>query len=81
MFLMPALSALGNGLLLALESGIYFDIRQFCIIERMSDFFTITLEAFCTDANVDFDNLIGQGATFELRRGHESRYGPGSSRR
>lgn len=73
MFLMPAMTALGNGLLLALESGIYFDIRQFCIIERISDFFTIALEAFYTEANVDFDYLIGQRATFELHRGNESR--------
>ena len=35
MFSMPALSALGNGLLLALESDIYFDIQQFRIIDHL----------------------------------------------
>jgi type VI secretion system secreted protein VgrG len=39
----------------------------------MSDFFSITLEAFCADANVDFGDVIGRSAEFELRRGRESR--------
>ena len=38
----------------------------------MSNFFTITLEAYCADAKVDFGDVIGRGAAFELRRGLES---------
>ncbi|MBK9265696.1 MAG: type VI secretion system tip protein VgrG [Polyangiaceae bacterium] len=72
-YLVPAISAVGNGLSLALESGIPFDVRRFCIRERMSDFFTIELEAHCEDANVDLSDVVERRARFELHRGVESR--------
>lgn len=77
MFSMPALKARGNVRPLALELGISLEICKFCVLERISDFFSITLEAFCEDANVDVGAIIDFGARFELRRGVESRAWPG----
>jgi len=70
---MPAITALGGGLLLTLEAGFSFDVRRFRVIEKMSECFGITLEAFNDDPNIDLGEVLEHGATFELRRGEESR--------
>ncbi|WP_269749927.1 type VI secretion system Vgr family protein [Polyangium fumosum] len=58
---------------LALDSQIALDVRRFSIAEGMSSLFSITLEAFSTDAALAFDELVGQRARFTIRRGAEER--------
>jgi type VI secretion system secreted protein VgrG len=42
------------------------DIRHFAVQEQMSAIFTVSLTVECTNANIDFDAVVGKDATFTL---------------
>ncbi|TKD12432.1 contractile injection system protein, VgrG/Pvc8 family [Polyangium fumosum] len=70
---LPSIRPPGGALSLALDSQITLDVRQFSISEGMSNFFSVNLEAFSTDAALVFDEVVGQRARFTIRRGAEER--------
>ena len=45
------------------------DVRHFAVQEGMSQIFNITLTAVSRNANIDFDSIVGQDASFTLRAG------------
>jgi type VI secretion system secreted protein VgrG len=62
-----ALGAHRNHLRLSVASGDVLDIRQFTVHQRMSALFEISLVAHAESANVDFDAVIGQEASFTIQ--------------
>ncbi len=70
---LPSIRPTGGTLSLAFSSAISLDVRRFSIVEGISTLFSITLEAFSTDAALDFDEIVGQTARFIIQRGAEAR--------
>ncbi|TKC97963.1 type VI secretion system Vgr family protein, partial [Polyangium fumosum] len=70
---LPSIRPPGGALALVLASGISVDVRRFSIVEGLSALFRVTLEAFSTDAALDFEEVVGQTARFTIQRGSEAR--------
>ncbi|TKC94597.1 type VI secretion system Vgr family protein, partial [Polyangium fumosum] len=70
---LPSIRPPGGTLSLVLASEISLDVRRFSIVEGLSTFFSITLEAFSIDAALDFEEVVGQTARFTIHRGSETR--------
>ncbi|AUX26715.1 uncharacterized protein SOCEGT47_072850 [Sorangium cellulosum] len=54
-------------------SGDALDVRQFSVHERLSSLFTISLIAVSENTDVNFDNVVGQPATFTVHSGLHAR--------
>jgi type VI secretion system secreted protein VgrG len=50
-------------------SGDALDVRQFAVQQRMSSLFEVTLVALSDNANIDFDAVVGQPASFQISNG------------
>ena len=53
---------------LRLATGERLDVREFTIVEELSQPFDVRLIAMSPNPEIDFDGAIGQAARFELRR-------------
>ncbi|MDC3959505.1 type VI secretion system Vgr family protein [Polyangium jinanense] len=70
---LPSIRLPGGTLSLVLDSQTALDVRRFSIAEGISSLFSVTLEAFSSDAALSFDDVVGQRARFTIRRGAEER--------
>lgn len=65
----------GDGSRVVVASGDALDVRQFTVHERMSSLFEVSLVAHCANPSIDFDEVVGHAAQFEVRAGpHERRW-------
>ncbi|WP_063748807.1 type VI secretion system Vgr family protein [Chondromyces apiculatus] len=62
-----------GGLAVRVASGDALDVYQFSIHERLSSLFSITLIVHSRNADIAFDDVVGQEANFELSHGPHSR--------
>lgn len=57
----------------SVASGDALDVRDFAVHERISALFSISVTVVARDADLDFEAIIGQPATFEVDAGSERR--------
>ena len=60
-----------QNLIASIASGDTLDVRQFSVVERMSSLFEITLLVVAENADIDFEQVIGQPASFTMGGGFE----------
>ncbi len=58
------------------DSSHALDVRRFAVEQRMSSLFEVTLTAFSADADLDFDEVVGQPARFWMHRRRAGRHAP-----
>ncbi|TKD11966.1 hypothetical protein E8A74_06295, partial [Polyangium fumosum] len=68
---------LGKNLEVKVGSGDQLDVRQFSIHERLSNMFQVNLIAVSKNASIDFDEVVGQNATFTMNAGQHDRFWSG----
>lgn len=58
-----------NSLSLELDSKDAFDVREFTVEDGLSSLFSIELVALCANPAVDFEQIVGKSATFQIQGG------------